>query len=385
MPKPHKFQNFQFPLILATAFLDILGIAFLIPILPFLIRDYGMSGAWVGYTLAIFSLGMFLGGFVFGKLSDRYGRKKMLILTSFFNVLGYLTVIFAPHFLIFALGRFVAGLAGSGIGITQAYVSDISSPETRTKQMGLIGAMFGLGFLVGPGIGGLISTISYTAVGVAGLAAASVNLLLIVLFLPEPKKHVPVDGVHLVPGERTKLMMSLFILSFAVTVAFSPIQAINSQYNVDLFHFTSKQISYVLMLVGFTSIVYQAFLIKHVQKYLKEVSMIRLGLGLLLVAFCFQAVNRSEFWLWAIIPLFPLGLGAVQPAIGSLVARDAGHSAGKYLGMNNSYMSLGNIAGPFLAGYLYTHSIFLPYWASAGLFAAILGTSFVVLKEEGAG
>ncbi len=103
MPKVYTFQRFQFPLILATAFLDILGIAFLIPILPFLIRDYGMSGAWVGYTLAIYSMGMFLGGFLFGKLSDKYGRKKILILTSFFNILGYLSVIYAPYFLIFAI------------------------------------------------------------------------------------------------------------------------------------------------------------------------------------------------------------------------------------------------------------------------------------------
>ncbi len=248
--------------------------------------------------------------------------------------------------------------------------------------MGLIGAMFGLGFLVGPGIGGIISTISFTAVGLAGLAAASVNLLLIVLLLPEPKKHVPVDGVHLGAGKRTKLMMSMFILSFVLTIAFSPIQGINSQYNIDLFHFTSQQISYVLILVGFTSVVYQAFLIKYVRKYLNEVSMIRFGLGLLLVAFCLQAVNRSEFWLWVIIPLFPLGMGAVQPAISSIVARDAGHSAGKYLGMNNSYTSLGNIAGPFLAGYLYAHSIFLPYWVSAGLFAAILVASYFLLKIE---
>lgn len=140
--------------------------------------------------MAVYSIGMFIGGFVFGKLSDKYGRKSMLIITSIFNVLGYLTVIFAPIwglFLIFVAGRFVAGLAGSGIEVTQAYVSDISTPENRTKQMGMIGAMFGLGFLVGPAIGGAIALVSYTAVGIAGMIAAAINLLLIILFLPEPK------------------------------------------------------------------------------------------------------------------------------------------------------------------------------------------------------
>lgn len=381
MTQYHRFHHIQFPLILATAFLDILGIAFLLPILPFLIHNYGVSGEWVSYTLAIFSFGMFVGGFVFGKLSDKYGRRNMLIVTTIFNILGYLTVIFAPYFLIFAMGRFVAGLAGAGIGVTQAYISDISTPENRTKQMGLIGAMFGLGFLVGPGIGGIISTYSYTAVGVAGLVAAVVNLLLIILFLPEPKKHVPADGTKLVAGERTKLMLSLFVLSFAMTVAFSPIQSISSQYNVDRFHFDSQQISYALIVVGFTSIVYQGLLIKYVRKYFNEVSMIHIGLVFLMAGFCLQAFNQNVFWIWAILPLFPLGMGTIQPSISSLVARDAGHATGKYLGMNNSYMSLGNIVGPILAGYLYTHSIALPFWVSGGMFGAILLTSYILIPN----
>lgn len=318
--------------------------------------------------MAVYSIGMFIGGFVFGKLSDKYGRKSMLIITSIFNVLGYLTVIFAPIwglFLIFVAGRFIAGLAGSGIGVTQAYVSDISTPENRTKQMGMIGAMFGLGFLVGPAIGGAIALVSYTAVGIAGMIAAAINLLLIILFLPEPKKHVHVDELQLIPGKRTKLMMTLFVLSFFTTIAFSPIQAISTQYSIDRFQFDAQQIAYVLIVIGLTSIVYQGFLIKYVRARFSEISMIHLGLGILALSFVLYAYNASSFWLWFILPLFPLGMGAIQPSISSLVARDAKQSAGKYLGMNNSYMSLGNIAGPGIAGLLYTQSITLPFYVSS--------------------
>lgn len=174
--------------------------------------------------------------------------------------------------------------------------------------MGLIGAMFGLGFLIGPAIGGIISTYSYTAVAVAGAIAASVNLLLIIAFLPEPKKHVAVDGVELHLGKVTRLMATLFVLAFMTTVAFAPIQSISTQFYVDVFDFTAQQISYVLIVIGATSVIYQGFLIKHIRHYLKEVSMIHMGLTFMMVAFFLQAYNTSSFWLWVFLPLFPLGM-----------------------------------------------------------------------------
>ncbi len=178
----------------------------------------------------------------------------------------------------------------------------------------------------------------------------------------------------------TPLMMMLFTLSFLVTLAFSPIQTISPQFYVDMFQFNASQISYVLIVVGLTSIIYQGFLIKYVRKYLKEVSMILVGIVLLMVSFILQGYNTSVFWLWFILPLFPLGMGAIQPSISSLVARDAGPSTGKYLGMNNSFVSLGNIAGPTLAGYLYTSSIILPYWVSAGLFIFSFIFAYITLR-----
>ncbi len=146
-------QKFSFQLVLITAFLDVLGLGVLVPVLPFIIHDYGVSPEWVGYTMAIYSAGMFLGGLVFGRLSDRFGRRPMLMATTFFNFIGFLFIVYAPLFWIFLIGRFVGGLGGAGIGIVQAYISDISSKENRTARLGLIGAMFGLGFLVGPAIG----------------------------------------------------------------------------------------------------------------------------------------------------------------------------------------------------------------------------------------
>ncbi len=140
--------------------------------------------------MAIYSLGSFIGGYFFGKLSDRYGRVPFLALGSVFNAFGYLLIIFAPVFWIFLLGRFVAGLAGGSIGVIQAYVSDISTPKDRSKNMGLIGAMFGLAFLVGPAIGGLLSGYGVVVIAGIGLITSFLNLVLIWVVLPEPRKHI---------------------------------------------------------------------------------------------------------------------------------------------------------------------------------------------------
>ena len=375
------FRNIQFPLILATAFLDILGIGILIPIFPFLIKGFWMSAEWVGYSMAITSAGMFLGWFIFWRLSDVHWRRSMLLWTSACNILGYISLIFAPTFVFFLVGRFIAGLAWSGIGVTQAYVSDISTPATRMKKMWLIGAMFGLGFLIGPAIGWLLASVSNTAVALAGVIAATANFLLILLFLPESKKQNSKETPD-VPGSLTPLMVTLFVLSFVTTVAFSPIQAISWQYYVDMFHFNAAQISHVLIVIGLTSILYQGFLIKYLRVYFKEISMMFLGILLLLVWFLFQAINTHPIALWAILPLFPLGMGALQPSINSLVAKDAWESTGKYLGMNNSYMSIGNIVGPILAGYLYGKWYTLPFIASALLLSVTLFFVYWVIYKR---
>lgn len=172
-------SRFALPLILLTAFLDILSIGILIPVLPEIVSAYGMTGSWVGYSQGLFATGMFLGGILFGRMSDRIGRRNTLILTSTLNLAGYLAVAFEPEkiasifggfalapLIVFLIGRSIGGFGSAGFSVVQAYISDISSPEERTRRLGLIGAMFGLGFIAGPAFGGLLAPI----VGVHGVA-----------------------------------------------------------------------------------------------------------------------------------------------------------------------------------------------------------------------
>jgi MFS transporter, DHA1 family, tetracycline resistance protein len=233
-------------LILATAFLDILGIGILIPVLPDIIAHFGVSEAWNPYSQGVYSIGMFLGGLVFGRLSDKYGRKNLLSVTTSFNLLGYIILWLSLSsgmisanlgllFIVFLVARFVSGLGGAGFPVVLAYISDISTPANKTKNMGMIGAAFGLAFLIGPAIGGVLSAWGIEYVIVACIAAITANLILILAVLTEPVRHeVEMHADH-VPFHFSRTMIILFILSFGGALAFSGIQTGSSQFYRDVF------------------------------------------------------------------------------------------------------------------------------------------------------
>ncbi|MBC7503868.1 MFS transporter [Candidatus Gracilibacteria bacterium] len=383
-------------LILATAFLDILGIGILIPVLPDIISHFGVSEAWNPYSQGIYSIGMFAGGLVFGRLSDKYGRKNLLSVTTSFNLLGYIILYFslssgiisadmAILFIIFLAARFVSGLGGAGLGVAQAYISDISTPTTKTKNMGMIGAAFGLAFLIGPAIGGLLSHWGIEYVILGCIIAITTNLVLILMVIREPNKHEKEMHGHNVPFRFSQLMIILFILSFGGTLAFSSIQSGSSQFYRDIYGFSTNQIGYTLSLVGLIAIIYQGGIIGFVRRALTEIQMIQVAVGLMTVSLFLFAINRNVYLLFPIIALFPIAMGTFQPAINSLIAEKAGKEVGKVMGYNTSVISVASIIGPFIVGTLYVMNYSLPFYVSTGIafilfIVAILGLKQQILK-----
>jgi MFS transporter, DHA1 family, tetracycline resistance protein len=160
-------------------------------------------------------------------------------------------------FIIFIIARFISGLGGAGFGVVQAYISDISKPEEKTKNMGLIGAAFGLAFLIGPAIGGLLSKWGIEYVIIGCVIAIAINFIMILFRLPEPEKHIVEMHADHVPFHFSREVIILLILSFGGTLAFSSIQSGSSQYYADIFSFDADQIGYTLSLVGLIAIIYQ--------------------------------------------------------------------------------------------------------------------------------
>lgn len=405
-------QKSQLPLILATAFLDILGLSLFIPVLPSIIEWFWVNPSWTGYTQAFYAFGMFLWGLFFGRLSDKYGRKKILSYTSIINLVSYLIMLvsiwfisisdgtithialenstapldhlinifhgFTPLFLLFLFARFVGGLWGAGFGVIQAYISDISSPTERTRNMGFMGAAFGTAFLIGPAIGWLLSTVTSIPV-IVGLCSIVIlaNVISIYMFLEEPKKHAETVKVHLSDFHFSHTVILLLVLSFGSTLAFAAVQSMSTQFYADRFHFDATKIGLTMAMVWLISVVYQGFLVKYVRKHLDEMMMIRLAFFLLTFAFIGFSLNTNPYLLFFWIAIFPLGMGSFQPSVGSLMSKHAGREVGKVMGYNTSIQSIGQIIGPIVAWMLYVSpGSGLPFMVSAIVFGVLFVLAF---------
>lgn len=297
-------------------------------------------------------------------------------MTTSFNLLGYIILwfslssgIISPDigflFVIFLIARFVSGLGGAGFPVVLAYISDISTPANKTKNMGMIGAAFGLAFLIGPAIGGLLSRWGIEYVIAACIVAITVNLVLILTILREPVRHeIEMHADH-VPFHFSRPMIILFILSFGGALAFTSIQSGSSQFYRDVYGFTANQIGYTLSVVGAVAIIYQAGLIRYVRAYLTDTQMLQSALAMVGITLFFFGVNRDVVLLYVIIALFPIAMGSFQPSINSLIASKAGKEVGKIMGYNTSVISIANIIGPFTVGTLYAMGHSLPFLVAA--------------------
>ncbi|MEE9448602.1 MAG: MFS transporter, partial [Ignavibacteriaceae bacterium] len=173
-------------LIFLTVFVDLLGFGILIPILPsFAKLELLVDEAAIGIVIAVYSFVQFLFNPILGRLSDRYGRKPVIVISLLINAIGYIIFAFTTSYLILLVSRIVAGIGGSSIAVAQAYIADVTTKENRTKGMGIIGSAFGLGFVFGPLIGGFLSSYGYMITGFGSASFSILAFVLTLLLLPE--------------------------------------------------------------------------------------------------------------------------------------------------------------------------------------------------------
>ncbi len=385
-------MNKSLLLVLITAFLDILWMSILIPVFPDITAHFHQAESWTMWTQSIYAVGMFFSGIFIGNLSDKFGRKRMLIVTSGFNLLGYIATLIALNigstvgimgFALYLSARVIAGIWGAGFWVVQAYISDISSPLEKTKNMGMMGAAFGTAFLVWPAIGGILASIWWTnGILLVSIAIITINFLWIIFWLPEPKHHLrEMDSVDIKEWSMTPEIYMLLALSLWATIGFSVIQSWSGQFYADKFHFNADFRGYTMAIVGLVSIIFQGFLVKYVRKYLNEQRMMQMWLMLLAIGMVFLAFNEYAVLIFFIIILFPLGMGSFNPSVSSLLSKDAGKHAGRVMGMNTSVTGIGGIIGPVLTGWLYAIHITFPFWASAVLFLLLFSVSIFSFQQ----
>jgi multidrug resistance protein len=355
-----------------TVVVDLLGFGIVLPLLPRYAEMYDVSGAQIGLLFASFSAMQFLCAPFWGRLSDRIGRRGPLMIGLFGSVASYTLFAFADSYELLLVSRITAGFFGATIGTAQAYIADVTGREDRGKQMALIGAAFGVGFTVGPAVGGL----SYGWFGPAapGLVAAGLSAIALLLawrVLPEPESHLApkerklFDGAALRHAAQTPGLLLVIGLQFLATFCFANFEGTLARLSEDRWHMDIKENGFIFTYVGFCLLLAQGFIVRRFLPRFGEVKFVYvgallLGLGLAGVAAGFDPI--------LILPVPVLGFSMLSPSLSSLLSlKTPAHMQGEVLGLGQSALALARIAGPYLGNVLYDITPETPFWVAGGV------------------
>lgn len=346
--------------IFLVVFFDLLSFGIVIPILPYYSRTFGASAFELGWLMAIYSIAQFFFAPVWGSLSDRMGRRPVLLVTILLGASAMVATALAGSFWMLLLARALAGAFAGNISTATAYIADITSEENRAKGMGVIGAGFGLGFIFGPALGGVLSTTSHgfalPLLIAAGLGFA--NFLFAFFVLEEPEKiHAPKNRSRLAglkeafANPRTAVPIGLFSLH---TFAFTQLEVAFGFYVLFKFGFEAHGAGWMLAGMGFVSALLQGGLIGRLAKKFTEAKLLPLGF-LLMAGGLFAAPFAHDAFVFSICLLgIATGMGITSPCLSSLVSKGAAPSErGAVMGVYQSGSALARVFGPLLAGFLY--------------------------------
>jgi len=346
--------------IFLTVFVDVLGLTLILPLLPYYAKDYGASDFQVGLLTSVYALAMFFSGPILGRISDRVGRKPVLLVSQFGTLVGWLVLAFAPSLEMLFLGRIISGLTAGNLSTAQAYISDVTEAnEERTQAFGFFGIAFGLGFVLGPGITGLLTKSfadhadKLTKYRAPTLLAAGLSLLSILLtaFLLRPKKPV----VHQSAGKRSAAFVQFFhrpltrrllLQFFLYSLSFASLTGGLALYLRRNFQFEVEQASWVFGLSGFIGALVQGALRKLARRFGEE-RLALFGLASMATGYVFLGAAHNVAFLVVLIILGSIGGAVVRPSLTTLITRAVGEQEqGAVLGVSQSLGSMAQAVGP---------------------------------------
>jgi MFS family permease len=369
-------------LIFLTVFIDLIGFGIIIPVLPTYAQALHASDMMVGLLIASYSLMQFLFMPFWGRVSDRVGRRPILLLSLCASFIGYLIWGFSATLPLLFLSRLVAGAGNANIAVAQAYVADVTTAENRAKGMGLIGAAFGLGFVLGPAIGGFCVGHGLQTIGFVAAGFSLVDLILTFFFLPEPPKlsHAGAERFSLDPNFYWKtishkdltLSLAIFLIS---TFAFANMEATIVLLTNQKFGFTPFQNSMMFTYIGVLICLVQGGMIHRLSKKYGEKKLIAVGTLLVAAGLLLTPATNNIFVLYGALFLLAIGSGINMPSNQSLLSKLApADQLGGVMGIGQSLSTLGRIIGPAVGGAAFQYmGISSPYVIGAlGMVLAFL-------------
>ena len=382
------------PVIFLTVFIDLIGFGIVIPVLPLYAERFGASPLVIGLLLGIYSAMQLIFAPLLGKLSDRIGRRPVLLLSVLGTALGFLLMGFARTLWLLFVARVIDGVTGGNISIALAYIADVTSPEDRSKKMGLIGAAFGLGFIVGPALGGLFSHISAGAPFFFAAALAACNGLGIYFFLPESlsahhrqQAKGQISVFSLFREANARALGIVIATYFLTTVAFSLVTATYPLFTERRFGFGAAQNGYLFACQGAIGAIVQGGLLGWLMKVWSDRMLATVGVALLMASLFVLPMGGTILFLFVATAGMAIGHGLVASTLNGLASKAVNPaSQGRVMVLMQSASSFARIVGPVMGGWLLNVDALrqagpfgrTPYWAGGLVLLAALALSAMI-------
>ena len=380
--------------IVMTIFIDITGFGMIIPLLPFYAETFQAGSTALGILVASFAVMQFIFSPILGRISDSVGRRPVLLLSILISSVSFTLFTIANSFLMLLLSRIISGMA-TETAVAQAYISDITSKKERATGIGRVAAAHGVGFIIGPAIGGLLSVHGFWAPGLAAVILTSVNLLFVFLFLPESMTHASsrmrittnfVGGYlrKLTDALTKPLIGSVLVVFFITFLAFSAIPVILPLLGISFFGINEVQMSYVFMYIGLIQVILQGFVIGRLTEKFGDEKLIVLGPVLMIVGMFLMPLIPNIVAFLVLIALIASGSGIMRTVVPSFVSkRSQANEQGSMLGVTQAASSIARVPGPLIGGSVFEFAgVAAPFFLGVAMLVVAFGLAVKVLMQK---
>jgi multidrug resistance protein len=371
--------------LMVTAFVDMVGLLIVLPLLPFYALELGGAGLVVGVLISSYAVAQLLAAPLWGRVSDRFGRRPALLVGIIASAIAYVVFAYSHTIWMLLISRLVQGAGGGTVGVVQAYVTDSTAPEQRARALGWLSAATSLGVMVGPAIGSLSHAWGREAPGLIAAALAVANLAFAWRYLRESHEAEPADSSVLPrrsgaavmqvlsrPDEPSSRLIGIYAVAMG---AFQGMTAVLALFLAARFGVTERTIGFFFVYVGAISVVTRAGILGWAVDRLGEVRLSRVGTVILAAGLITIPLTYSLGPLALAVALVPLGTGLTFPCVTALLSRViAAHERGLVLGVQQTFGGVARIVGPLAAGWAFDHlGMGVPFWVGAALVLATFG------------